>query len=237
MSDFIIATAAAPAALPAIKIGQRTFTLLFPELLRPLTDSEREALKDSIEKDGVRTPVIIDEEDQVIDGGNRVRIAAELGLPDIPVSVEYGLTHEEKVELALVLNQARRHLSPEEQQRAREKRVELVADLRRQGESLPSIAERTGVSVGQVQRDLEKAATLTGDKVQPESGTVKGRDGKTRRATRKRTTPAESKEITRQPEIISDEEPLAVEPVGAQGDLFSEESQAPEAVPRRRRGC
>ena len=77
----------------------------------------------------------------MLDGANRVRIAAELGLIDIPVHVAADLSPEEKVALALDLNEARRHLSQEDQQRLREQRVELVADLRRQGESLRSIAE------------------------------------------------------------------------------------------------
>jgi hypothetical protein len=213
---------------PTFQIGQHTFKILYPELLRALTDAERQTLRDSIEKFGVLNPIAIDEENGVIDGANRLQLAVELGLLNVPVQPHTDLSPEEKVELALHLNEARRHLTPEDRQRAREKRVELVADLRRQGESHRSIAEQTGVSEKQIREDLKKA-NAEGYAVEPESGRVMGKDGKTRPATKKKTEPTtESKETTGKPE--SDEEPLLVVPVGVQEELFNEESQAPKAV-------
>src|SRR5262245_33985092 len=98
-------------SLPTVTIRGRTFTILFPDLFRPLTGAERARLKSHIRRHGVRVPVVIDENNGVIDGINRVTIAAELGAAAIPVQVEKGLTDEQKVELAHTLNDARRHLT------------------------------------------------------------------------------------------------------------------------------
>ena len=50
------------------------FTILFPDLLRPLTERELIDLRKSIRRRGVAVPIIVDEEDGgVIDGGNRLR--------------------------------------------------------------------------------------------------------------------------------------------------------------------
>jgi hypothetical protein len=55
---------------------------------------------------------------------------------------------------------------------------------RTEGKSLPTIAKEEEISVGQVQRDLETASTLSGgDKVEPAGGKVTGQDGRTRPAT------------------------------------------------------
>src|ERR1700730_4259722 len=102
---------------PIITIGDRTFTILFSDLLRPLQDSERQALENSIRKQGVIVPVVVDEHDGIIDGGNRAQIAGEGGLANVPVDVRRDLTHEQKLELALALNDARRQLTPADRRR------------------------------------------------------------------------------------------------------------------------
>lgn len=183
------------AQAPTVKIGRRTFTLLFHDLLRPLTESERQALKNSIREYGIRVPVMVDEDDGVIDGANRLQIAAELGLDDVPVDVQRALPHEWKVGMAHDLNDARRHLTPAERRKLKEQRVERIAEARRLGASIRTIAEAEGVSVGQVQRDL-KAATVSGDTVEPKGGKVRGKDGKERSATRKARVPVQPAEET-----------------------------------------
>jgi hypothetical protein len=71
--------------LSTVRIGKDTFTILFPDLLRPLTEQERRELKDSIRKHGVRVPLIVDEHKGIIDGANRATIVAEL----LPFEVSY----------------------------------------------------------------------------------------------------------------------------------------------------
>ena len=172
--------------LPTVMIGKRKFTILFPDLLRPLTDSEGESLKRSIRKNGVQVPVVVDEEHGVIDGGNRLRLAAEENIKDIPTVLRKGLSDEEKRELAISLNADRRQLTAKEREQLAQERRERIAERREAGESLRTIAEKEGVSVVQVQRDLENLSTVPGGTVEPKDGKVTGKDGRTRRATPKK---------------------------------------------------
>ncbi|HZI39911.1 MAG TPA: ParB N-terminal domain-containing protein, partial [Acidimicrobiia bacterium] len=55
--------------------------------LPPLTDQEYGDLRKSVERDGVRgNPVLLDRSGNVIDGHNRVKVAAELGI-DWPTEI------------------------------------------------------------------------------------------------------------------------------------------------------
>jgi len=178
---------------PTVKVGSRVFTILFPTLLRPLTAPERSALKRSIRKSGVLSPVLVDENDGVVDGGNRVAIAAELGIKNIPtvrLNVT-GMTDQEKAEIAEQANHARRHLKPadwKQMEEDRPERLAAVVELRRKGHSTRAIAEELGVSQPQIMRDIQ-TATDTGVSVEmPEK--ITGRDGRTVKATR---TPREER--------------------------------------------
>jgi transposase-like protein len=71
---------------------------------------------------------------------------------------------DEAREIARTLNLDRRHLTPQQ-------RREVVAALRQEGHSLRAIAGATGVSQGQVRRDLSGVSQDT-------PATVTGRDGK-----------------------------------------------------------
>jgi hypothetical protein len=174
------------AKLPTITIGERTFTVLFPDLLRPLTPAERANLRESIQSEGMFVPIIVDEKDGIIDGINRATIASELGydLDELPLQVVDYLTTAGKRKMVLDLHWARRHLTPDEQQALRQQRIARVAEARQEGKSLRTIAEAEGVSHQQIKRDLDEAATVTGVTVEPEGGKVHGRDGKDRPATK-----------------------------------------------------
>ena len=51
------------------------------DLIPPLSEAERQALRASIERDGCRSPIIVwDEENLVVDGHNRLAICQELGV-------------------------------------------------------------------------------------------------------------------------------------------------------------
>jgi hypothetical protein len=181
-----------PKTLPTVQVGERTFTILFPDLAPPLSDHEIARLRRSIRKHGVRVPVVVDENDGVIDGANRLRLAAKLGEANVPVEVHPGLTEQQKIELAYSLNEDRRQLHEVALQAMRKERIARIARLRRQGLSTREIAEQEQVSQGQVCRDLAEA-TESGDSVDPPGGMVRGRDGKERPARRdpKKTPPPE----------------------------------------------
>jgi hypothetical protein len=180
--------------LPTVKIGDRTFTFLFPDLIPPLSDDELMRLRESIRLNGVIARVVVDESDGVIDGINRLRVAEEIGLTTVPVEVQAGLTHEKKVELAYSLNEDRRQLDAAAMKKLRQQRVARVAEARREGKSTREIAEQEQVSQTQVIRDLEEAkSTEPGGSVDPPGGKVKGKDGKKRTARRPQTSAAAAK--------------------------------------------
>jgi hypothetical protein len=80
------------------------------QLLPPLSDDEYAALREDIATSGVRVPVDVDEDGQVLDGHHRRQIAAELGV-ECPVRVVPGLTEEEKRHHAVAVNAHRRMLT------------------------------------------------------------------------------------------------------------------------------
>jgi hypothetical protein len=172
--------------LPTVTRGGRTFTLLFHNLLRPLSADEWSRLCESIDRYGIQGSILCDENDGVIDGDHRMLIAEEKDIPldKIPIAVRTGLTHEQKKELALSLNADRRQLSDEEIKKLREQRVERVAAARREGKSTRENAGQEKISDMQVRNDL-KDATAKGFAVDPPDGRVKGKDGKKRRAKRR----------------------------------------------------
>lgn len=166
-------------------IGKRTFTILFPDLLRPLSDRERRDLRSSMALHGVQSPVLVDEENGVIDGGHRVMMSVSLGLGTIPIKRVRGLSLDEKARLAMSLNCDRRHLDLKEKKRVHKEyseRVARVVKARQHGASTRAIAAAEGISHVQVQNDL---AVATGNHllVDPPA-TVVGLDGKERPATR-----------------------------------------------------
>jgi len=81
----------------------------------PMSDEDYEALHLSISEVGVKEPVVIGEH-MLIDGRNRCRIAAAVGIGEVPARWVFGLSEAEERELMLVLNVPRRHLTQAQKQ-------------------------------------------------------------------------------------------------------------------------
>lgn len=111
------------------------------QLLPALSPEEYQALKSDIAKHGVQVPVEYDDEGNILDGYNRVRICQELGITEWPRIIRPGLSEEEKRAHARRLNLNRRHLSQEQ-------RRELIAEQLRETPHLSDrqIARHLGVS-------------------------------------------------------------------------------------------
>ena len=92
--------------------------------LPPLTPEEEAGLRASISRHGVLVAALMTEDGRVIDGNNRKRLAAELGVV-CPEQVQVGLSEEDARALARSLNLARRQLN-------RQQRRQLVADQLRE---------------------------------------------------------------------------------------------------------
>lgn len=157
-----------------ISINNTTYQLPYADLLRPLTETEYNELRADIEANGITYSVIIDEDNNVIDGQHRLQIAAGLGVTDIPFQILPGLSEEEKREKALNLNLHRRHLSVED-------RKGMALKMRQNGHSYRAIGEKLGVSDVTVMNDIESGAKNLAPHT--DSGIVlpskiKGKDGK-----------------------------------------------------------
>jgi ParB-like chromosome segregation protein Spo0J len=146
------------------------------QVMPPLSEEEYEALKASVARHGVETPVVEDAAGNLIDGHYRVRAWRELrdaghDIPDYPRTVRSDLeTDAEKRELAWRLNMQRRHLNQGQ------KREAIAAKLKETPEWADSrIAELLGVdgkTVRSVRDSLEQSNEL------PKVDTLVGKDGK-----------------------------------------------------------
>ena len=113
----------------------------YRDLLPPLSTTEFEALKASIEKDGVREPIVTDEDGVILDGHHRYIID-----PKAPTRVEYGLTENEKVAYVLASNMRRRNLSPDQKGELRKKQVAAAEALKEEGKTQAEIGVWLGVA-------------------------------------------------------------------------------------------
>lgn len=110
------------------------------QLLPPLTPDELDNLRASIKDKGVLIPIIVDEDDQIIDGHHRKMICDELGI-ECPKIIRKNLTEQEKRSESRYLNIARRHLN------TAQKRMVIAGELwDNPNDSNNSIAKRLGVS-------------------------------------------------------------------------------------------
>lgn len=132
-----------------------------------LPASQYEALRRDIEVRGVILPILLDENGRTIDGHQRRRAAAELGIECPSVQVE-GLTEDEKIGLAFTLNLFRRHLSGTE-------RAMAIGELARRGLSTRRMSDLLGLSKSAIHRDIQ-AMEATGEVERPD--TVTSRNGR-----------------------------------------------------------
>ena len=123
------------------------------QVMPPLSADEYQDLFEDIKENGVLVPILVDEDEIVIDGHHRSKIAAELGIP-CPEEIITGKSEAEKRGMAFGLNLKRRHLN-------REQRLALIAESLKADPQLSNRehARRTGASdptVGTVRREMEQ---------------------------------------------------------------------------------
>lgn len=113
-------------------------------------------------------------EGMVLDGWQRLQCCVVAGVQ--PPFDELG-SDEDAREFVAMMNDDRRHETPEKIMARAAKRRERVAESVRQGKSERQIAKEQQVSSGQVHRD-KVASGASGEAPEPPSGKVKGSDGK-----------------------------------------------------------
>lgn len=135
----------------------------------PLSPEEYAALETSIRENGIQVPILVDEDDVVVDGHHRRKIAQELGI-ECPTNIVRGKSDADKRTLALSLNLDRRHLN-------REQRRALIAESIRADPTLSNRehARRTGAddkTVGRVRTGLEESAEIPhfSERIDPRTG-------------------------------------------------------------------
>lgn len=151
-----------------------TYSLTFADLFPPLGPKDRQRLSESIRQFGVKVPVVISETNEVIDGANRLELAIEHGLTDVPFAIRPDHSELERRELAETLNLDRRHLS-RDQIRA------LIADRLKSNpeRSDRDIAAEVGSSDKTVASERQSLASTAEI---PKLTSRRGRDGKLRRS-------------------------------------------------------
>jgi ParB-like chromosome segregation protein Spo0J len=159
---------------PADVIQDRDPGLLKPhpeaELIPQMTPDEYDALVEDVERRGITDPLVVTEDDIVLDGRHRLMAARAIGLETVPVRVFKG---DESAQRDFMLRAAllRRHLTIAQ-------RKDLAAKLivTEPEKSDRSIAKATGISrptVATIRDDLEAQGQVA------ESATSSGADGKT----------------------------------------------------------
>lgn len=123
-----------------------------------LTPEQYDALRADIAEHGVQVPVTKDQHGRVLDGNNRVAIAAELGITDVPTVVRHVAGDDEAHDIAVTLNCARRHLNQEQTR-------ELIRHElhRRSSDSDRAVARRVGCSpttVGTIRKEMRAEAEV-----------------------------------------------------------------------------
>lgn len=122
----------------------------FAGLLPPLSTEEFEALKASIKADGVREPVVTDEDDNILDGHNRYKIDK-----NAPTRKVKGLTPAEKEAFAFQANFMRRNLSAT-QKRESLARMKKVAAKLREEDPKKNTQKRVAMLLGVTQQCVAK---------------------------------------------------------------------------------
>ncbi|HEX7926472.1 MAG TPA: MT-A70 family methyltransferase [bacterium] len=115
------------------------------QFLPPLSRAEYEALKaDIAARGGLHSPVVVDENGQVLDGHHRLKACEELGI-DPTVDQRPFPSEAHKEAFALASNLSRRQLSPEQRSTVREYQRQVYLDLRQAGCKQEEAAGLVGV--------------------------------------------------------------------------------------------
>jgi len=125
----------------------------------PMTEDERELLRASIERDGVKVPIEIYQK-KILDGRNRAYFAAQLGKP-VHLSVFEG-TEEEARRHVLTLNIHRRHLNVVQLaimavEYFSEKATRMAAESYRQGVTKPRQSRQFSVETTEPKKEVKHA--------------------------------------------------------------------------------
>lgn len=138
-----------------VQIDGDRYRLPYLELIPQNVSAE--SLRSSIEEDGIEYPIIVDEENNVIDGMTRLYLAKDLGLSsqEVPIKRANFDEREDGWEKAIELNAVRRQLSAS-------MRRELIREIvsrknwRKPSIHVSDLARLLGVHKSTISRDLDQ---------------------------------------------------------------------------------
>ena len=130
----------------------------YKDLLPPLSTEEREALKADIKAHGVKVPIEIDEDGNILDGHHRHAICK-----DAPTTVIPGLSIAEKVAHVLKSASVHRNLSPAQQADVRKAKKKAAAALRKE-DPKKWTQSRVAVALGVARSTVEMWFLRSNDK-------------------------------------------------------------------------
>ncbi len=109
------------------------------ELLPPLTTDEFAALKADIKTNGLREPIIVDDDGEILDGHHRHKIDK-----NAPRRVLSGMSEAENQAFVFSANFNRRNLSPSQKDDARRKMISIAKALKAEGHTQQEVARKLG---------------------------------------------------------------------------------------------
>jgi site-specific DNA-methyltransferase (adenine-specific) len=172
--------------------------------LPPLLEEEFQSLKSSIKETTVEVPIIVDQDDEIIDGFHRQKACDELGV-FCPREVRHFESDAQRFEVILNLNCRRRQLNREQKRKLIE--VYLIRDPQIADNFLGELIGVSKNTVSDVRRKLESTCQI--DKFMK----LRGKDGKVRRR-QKRIVANTANEATKAAKIVGHL------PEAADGKLF-----------------
>ena len=133
-------------------------------ILPPLPPAEYAQLRESIRLHGVLTPLLITDDDVIIDGHERYKVIRELKIKEFPWRAVGHLSRSQRVEYTIRANAERRHLTRVERQELLKKYVRAAPE-----KSTREVADTLRISPSSVSR-AKRSAGVSSD--------IRGRDGK-----------------------------------------------------------
>ena len=115
------------------------------QVMPELTARQYEALRDDIRANGIRHPIEVDENGEVLDGHTRQRIARRLKIDAPQVVIEGLTTDDEKLAYAFRMNVLRRHLSGERREEVFAQLAGAVVRMAESGLTQAKIGEQFGI--------------------------------------------------------------------------------------------
>jgi ParB-like chromosome segregation protein Spo0J len=156
------------------KYGSRTFKIPYVKLMDSLTKEEDKELEDSIRSVGIIHPVVVDDNDVVLAGHNRLMKAHKIGLKinQVPIHVrKRDKSDEERLEVVFASNFVGRRYTGE-------RRAHAAHTLRKLDFSARRIAKTLGVDHTTILDDIAKPDPLEKAELDYGGGPKKGKDDK-----------------------------------------------------------